>query len=99
MRRLQQKKELAREPELEELCEKLEKILEMGDDGIIVTEETGRVEYVNTIASGDNGVFQGRAVQRRHRVVPLGGVAATSWPTWRRRSAAMRAGRSAPRCT
>ena len=51
MRRVQQKKELAREPELKELCEKLEKILEMGDDGIIVTERTGRVEYVNTIAS------------------------------------------------
>ena len=50
MRRLQQKKELAREPELEELREKLEKILEMGDDGIIVTEKTGRVEYVNTMA-------------------------------------------------
>ena len=51
MRRLQQKKELARDPELEELCEKLEKILEMGDDGIIVTEKTGKVEYVNTTAS------------------------------------------------
>ncbi|MGA2122704.1 MAG: PAS domain S-box protein [Methanoregula sp.] len=51
MGRLQQKKELAREPRIEELCEKLEKILEMGDDGIIVTEKTGRVEYVNTIAS------------------------------------------------
>jgi two-component system NtrC family sensor kinase len=55
MRRLQQKKDPARGSNLEQLYEKLEKILEMGDDGIIVTEKTGKVEYVNSITSGITG--------------------------------------------
>jgi PAS domain S-box-containing protein len=45
-------KEKTRNPEeLLELCSRFETILEMGDDGIIVVEKTGKVGYVNTMVS------------------------------------------------
>lgn len=38
------------------LCERYEKILEMGDDGIVVTDERDRIEYVNTMACAITGL-------------------------------------------
>ncbi len=40
---------------LEERSARFEKILEMGDDGIIVTDETGKVEYLNSMVSSITG--------------------------------------------
>jgi two-component system NtrC family sensor kinase len=52
----QQRRGPAKERELEELREKLEKILEMGDDGIVVAEKTGKVEYANSVALAITGL-------------------------------------------
>ena len=52
----QQKRGPAKVRELEELREKLEKILEMGDDGIVVAEKTGKVEYANSVAMTITGL-------------------------------------------
>ncbi|HME46142.1 MAG TPA: PAS domain S-box protein [Syntrophorhabdales bacterium] len=42
-------------PRLEERAARFEKILEMGDDGIIVTDEAGQVEYLNSMVSAITG--------------------------------------------
>ena len=56
--------EKTRNPEeLLELCSRFETILEMGDDGIIVVEKTGKVEYVNTMVS----VITGFSKEELHR--------------------------------
>ncbi len=52
----QQRRGPAKVQELEELREKLEKILEMGDDGIVVAEKTGKVEYANSVAMTITGL-------------------------------------------
>jgi PAS domain S-box-containing protein len=58
-------KEKTRNPEeLLELCSRFETILEMGDDGIIVVEKTGKVGYVNTMVSVITG-FSGEELYRQ----------------------------------
>jgi PAS domain S-box-containing protein len=42
-------------PQLEERAARFEKILEMGDDGIMVTDEAGKVEYLNDMVSTITG--------------------------------------------
>lgn len=37
------------------MCEKYEKILEMGDDGIVVTDEKDKIEYANSMVSAITG--------------------------------------------
>ena len=50
-RRLKEKEQKAAERHIQEVTKRLEKIAEMGDDGIIVFDEGYRMEFANTIAS------------------------------------------------
>ena len=50
-RRLKEYEEKGVEHHLQEVTKRLEKIAEMGDDGIIVFDETFRIEFANTVAS------------------------------------------------
>lgn len=50
-RRLKEYEEIGVHKDLEEVTKRLEKIAEMGDDGIIVFDERYRIEFANTIAS------------------------------------------------
>lgn len=49
--RLKEYEQRASEKPLRELVKRLEKIIEMGDDGIIVFDENYQIEFANTVAS------------------------------------------------
>jgi PAS domain S-box-containing protein len=50
-RRLKEYEERGVEQHIQEMTKRLEKIAEMGDDGIIVFDENYRIEFANTVAS------------------------------------------------
>src|SRR5512136_1235378 len=50
------------EHQIQEVTKRLEKIAEMGDDGIIVFNEDYRIEFANTVASELTGYSKERLV-------------------------------------
>ena len=47
---------------IQEVTKRLEKIAEMGDDGIIVFDEDDRIEFANTVASELTGYSNERLI-------------------------------------
>ncbi len=61
-KKLRQYEETGFQKHLEEVTKRLEKISEMGEDGIIVFDEGYRIEFANTIASNLTGYSKDRLI-------------------------------------